>query len=136
MSVEDGCEVIVDTCMGVTPDDKAVIVTDKETMDIGKELRRQVLDKLPEQIEEEAEEATITFFVAQTVKGELDTVRMPFFNAGVQGGRHAHMMGLTKEILERGINVDYERIAGFTEKLHKRVQRAEEIRVKADNGIR
>ncbi|MFO7791550.1 MAG: hypothetical protein R6W73_01025 [Candidatus Saliniplasma sp.] len=153
MSFEKGIQRVVDTCMKVQPDEKVVIVTDEDSMKIGKKIRETVLektnhvrffnldiygerplDRLPERIIKKAEEATATFFIARPVKGELDPVRFPLINAGVVGGRHAHMVGLTEEIAKIGLSMDYERVAEFTDNLCSMAKRTEEIRVKSDNG--
>lgn len=153
MSLENGCEVIVNTCMSISENDKVVIVTDNESKKIADCIREKVLDitpdtryfnldiygerplnRLPDTIDKKATEATVTFFVAKTIKGELDTVRMPFFNAGVNGGRHAHMMNITEEIVEKGIDVDYERVEEFTQKVHSVAKKATDMRIKTDKG--
>ena len=153
MSVEKGAKVVVNTCMNIKADEKVVIVTDSQTMNIGKSIREAAfsktrdirffnldiygdrpLDRLPDRIEKEAREATATFFAARSIKGELETVRRPIINAGVSGGRHAHMIGLTEEVMSKAIDVDYGKVAEVTEKIYDVAKGTEEIRVNSKNG--
>lgn len=153
MSIEDGIKVVVNTCMKIQPGEKVVIITDDQTMDIGKKLRKEVsektndvrffnldiygnrpLDKLPERIEKKTKEATATFFIGRSIKDELDSVRRPMINAGVVSGRHAHMIGLTEDVIARGLNVDYEQVAEFTDEIYSLVDDTEEIKIRSDNG--
>ena len=153
MSVDKGAKVAVNTCMNVRSDEKVVIITDNDTMSVGKSIRKAALNRtrnvrffnldiygkralseLPKRIEKEAQEATATFFAANSIKGELEAVRRPIINAGVMGGRHAHMIGLTEEIMSKAIDVDYDKVAEFTDKVYDIVKDTEEIRIRSENG--
>lgn len=153
MSLDDAVDRVIDTCMKIQRGEKVVIVTDNQSMKIAKKIReallyatRQVrffnldiygkrpLDSLPKRIEEEAKKATATFFIASSIKGEVDTIRIPIINAGVHNGRHAHMVGLTEEIMNKAVDVDYKRVDEFTKKIYGMAKRTDKIRVEADNG--
>ncbi len=153
MSVDEGMRMVVDTCMKIQPDEKVVIVTDDNSIYLGKTIRKAVLEKtkqvrffnldiygerplrsLPKPILDEARNATATFFVASSIKGELDPIRLPLIRAGVLAGRHAHMVGLTEEIVEKAINVDYNRVAEFTNKIYQMAKKTKKIRVEGENG--
>lgn len=153
MSLDQGIRTVVDTSMKIRRGEKVVIVTDDECMGVGKKIREAVLQKttlvrffnldiygerpldtLPERIEENAKEATATFFIARSVKGELDTVRFPLIRAGTMAGRHAHMIGVTEEIVSKGLDMDYEQVAEFTNKIYSMAKDTEEIRVRSDEG--
>ncbi len=153
MSLEKGCEVAVNTCMGVTEDDKVVIVSDEESKNIGLGLRKAALEitpqvryfslnlygdrplsTFPEAIKESARDATVTFWTAQSVKGELETVRRPFMKTALVNGRHAHMVDITEDIMETGMTADFNEVSRFTNHLHDRLQTVDEIRVKNPLG--
>ncbi len=153
MSLKDGCETAVNTCMGVTDRDKVVIVSDEFSEKIGLGLRKAALeatpqvryfklelygsrplDKLPDAIQEAAKEATVTFWTGKSLKGELETVRQPFIKAALVGGRHAHMVDVTEKIMESGMAANYEEIYKFTNSLHERLKKVDEIRVVNELG--
>lgn len=153
MSLEAGCRTVVETCMEISQDDRAVVLTDDESKKIGDELRKQVMDKtsnvryfnldlygerpldnFPQSIKEEVKKATATIWTAHSVKGELKTVRVPFFENAVVGGRHAHMVNITEEIMERAMGADYEKIAAFTEKINSKAKGSDVIRIKTEKG--
>ncbi|MFW6142597.1 MAG: hypothetical protein ACOC53_08585, partial [Candidatus Saliniplasma sp.] len=112
MSLDDAVQTVVSSCMKVQQGEKVVIVTDRQSIKIAKKIREALFEKtrhvrffnldiygkrplnsLPERVENEAKEATATFFIAKSIKGELDSVRLPLIQAGVLSGRHAHMIG-------------------------------------------
>lgn len=153
MSLEEGCGVIVDTCMGVREDDEAVIITDDYSEEIGKRLKNKIdrvtsqtkyfnlddfgerpLEDIPDEIKNSAEEATVTFWTAKSVKGELNSIRMPFFKSAVVGGRHAHMVNITEEIIDKALSVDYKKVEQFTHYIKDRVEKADKVRIKTDKG--
>ncbi|MFO7991327.1 MAG: aminopeptidase [Thermoplasmata archaeon] len=153
MSLENGCKTAVNTCMNIRPDDRVLIVSDKETLKIGQKLKDIILDitpqmrffnldiygnrplkKLPDQIESEARASTATFWTAQSIDGELESVRMPFFQAAVYKGRHAHMVNITEEIVEKGLGGDYREIERFTNKVHSMAVESKEVRMTSEKG--
>ncbi|MGM0404730.1 MAG: hypothetical protein ACQEQM_01140 [Thermoplasmatota archaeon] len=115
--------------MGVKPDDKAVILADNDSNKIAKKLKEKLLeiilhvryfnldiyregplDRYPDTIEKSATGATVTFWTARLVEGELQTIRMPFLKSAVFNGRHAHMVNITEEIVETGLTGDYNKV--------------------------
>ncbi len=153
MSLEEGARTAVKTCMGVKPEEKVVIVTDDESLNIGKELRAAALDitnhvrffnlaiygdrplsKFPEAIKTEVEQADVTFWTAHSYEGELESVRQPFIYAALAGGRHGHMVNVTEDLMESGMAVDYDQIKEFTEKLFDKLKGVETIRVENEQG--
>ncbi len=153
MSLEEGCRVAVSTCMGVTEEDRAILVADEGSQSIGKKLKeilREItphvryfnldiygerpLSRLPDSIKSAAMDATVSFWTAAAVEGELETVRGPFLKAAVFDGRLAHMVNITEEIVEKALTGDYDRVEKFTKDFHAMVQGAEKIKVRTDRG--
>ncbi len=153
MSIEEGCRVAIETCMGVKPDDKVVVVADEESLKIAKKLKELLLEitphvrffnlniygerpisHFPETMENAAMDADVTFWTAKAVEGELETIRGPFLKAGVYNGRHAHMVNITEEIVKTGLTGDYNKVEQFTNKLHSKLKGVEKIRIKSDAG--
>ena len=153
MSIEKGCEVAVETCMGVKPDDKAVILADNDSEKIAKKLKEKLLgitphvryfnldiygerplNRYPDTIEKAATDATVTFWTAKSVEGELQTIRMPFLKSAVFNGRHAHMVNITEEIVETGLTGDYNKVEEFTNTMYSKVKNVDEIKIKSERG--
>lgn len=153
MSIEEGCRTAVETCMGVKPEDRVIIVSDNQSKTIGETLKEIALEisphvrffnldiygsrpisKLPPIIEETAMDSTVSFWTAKSYEGELGEVRQPFLEAVVVGGRHAHMVNITEEIVRTGLNADYKRIEKITENLMDIAEDIENIRIKSDRG--
>ena len=153
MSIEEGCKTAVETCMGVGPNDRVVIVSDESSMSIGRQLRKAALEvtprvrffnldiygkrplsRLPDLVEKETRDATVTFWTAASIKGELETVRRPFMTAAITGGRHAHMVDISEKIMKTGMAADYNEVSRFTEALHDILMDTREIKVKNDLG--
>jgi len=153
MTVKKGCEVAVNTCMGVNPNDKAVIVADSQSEDIAKKLKETILEitphlryfnldiygkrplkNFPKSIKKAADDATVTFWTASAVEGELETIRGPFLKAAIHQGRHAHMVDITEEIVKTGLTGDYNQVEKFTNDMYSYFKNKEEIKVTSDAG--
>lgn len=153
MSLEKGAKTAVITCMGVEEGDKVVIVSDRNSQEIGKELRKVALDitphvrffnldlygerpiqKYPDAIEEATKEADVTFWTCWSYEGELETIRRPFISDALVGGRHAHMVNITKEVVEDALAVDYNEIEEFTYKLADELENTDQVKVKNEQG--
>lgn len=153
MSLEEGCRMAVETCMGVKPKDRVSIIADGDSKRIGNELKeialeitphvrffnldiygRRPLKKFPKIIENAARNSTVTFWTAKSVEGELETIRGPFLRSAVINGRHAHMVNITEEIVNTGLSADYLKVEEFTKDLYNRALKAEEVRIKTEKG--
>ncbi len=153
MSLEKGCRVAVETCMGVTPKDHTLVVSDEGSKNIGEKLKDILLEttphvryfnldiygerplkKLPLSIEKAAFDATAVFWTAKAVEGELENVRGPFMKAAIFNGRLAHMVNITEEIVETGLTADYNKVEKFTNKIQSMLKGVKEIKVKTDRG--
>lgn len=139
--------------MDITEEDKVVILSDDDSKKIGEILKdvsleitphvrffnldiygERPLSRIPEVIEDEAKNSTSTFWTAGAKKGELESVRKPFMKAAVAGGRHAHMVNITEEAVEKGLTGDYQEIDRFTNKIHSMVEDVDEVHIKTPAG--
>ncbi len=153
--IEQGAKIAVEKCMVVKPEDYVLIVADEDSKDIGIALRKASLEvtkhvrffnvdlpayggrplkEMPKGLREAIEVATVTFFVAGARMGELATLREPFLKLIKARARHAHMVSVTKEIMETGMCVDYTIVDKITKNVHRMVKDAEEIRVTSPGG--
>ena len=141
--------------MGVRPDEHVLIVTDKATFQVGDALRRasekltphvklfiledyetRPLRNLPKDISTAIPQANVTFWAAQSMKGELNSARGPFIGAAVKYARHGHLPSVTTRCMEEGMCSDYKRIAEFTQRLYETVNGAKEIVVTNPSGTK
>ncbi len=153
MTLKEGCKTTIETCLGLTEDDRVVIVADEQSEDIGLALRKASLEitpqtryyklelyenrpvsKLPEPIKKSTEKATASIWTAGVIKGELETVRRPFIKAALMNGRLAHMVGITKESMESAVAVDYNSVEKFTKKILGMAKRCDTFKVKTEKG--
>ena len=127
--------------MSVRRGEHVLIVTDRETLEVGEALRRAaekvsegnvklfVLEdyterpakQLPNQIFEAIPWANVTFYAAQSKPRELG-VRGPFIRTAIEYARHAHMPSITKELMETGMCADYPKISELTKKVEQAVK--------------
>jgi len=153
MSLKTGAKNAVENCMCVRPDEKVVIISDSHTAKIGEILKcaaqnitndvrffnlnsygDRPLSYFPEQIEEQADRADVTFWTAKSYDRELESLRMPFIKAAIEGGRHGHMVNVTEDVMKEGMAADYQEIKEFTEKLREKLVDTQTIRVKNEQG--
>ncbi|MBS3781174.1 MAG: aminopeptidase [Candidatus Thermoplasmatota archaeon] len=153
MLLEEGAKTAVKTCMGVKPDEDLVILSDDSTLNIGKKLKEAAfeitdhveffnldsygnrpLSTFPDVIKNEVERADVTFWTAHSYEGELESVRQPFIENALAGGRHGHMVNVTKKVMECGMTVDYNKISEFTNHLAQKAKDVDTIRVKNEQG--
>lgn len=154
-SLRDGARNAVRTCMGVGGKDTVLIVTDKEEVKVGEALRSEAMElvgepnvklfileelaprpltKLPEQIEKEIPWATVTFWAASSMPGEL-VARGPFIRKATQYARHGHMPNITTQLMEQGMCADYDLVYDLTHKIHDIVKKAKKIEIHNDLGV-
>ena len=130
-TMEEGVRQAVDNCLKVKKDENIVVITDRETLDIGSALRTAcehrtgkparffVMEdfgtrpiQFPEAMKEALAAAEVSIYAAQGAKGELQTFRRHMLHA-IEANprlRHAHMIGITPEIMSDGMCSDYREI--------------------------
>ncbi|MFA5862681.1 MAG: hypothetical protein WDA16_13405 [Candidatus Thermoplasmatota archaeon] len=150
-TMEQGAKNAVEVCMAVKPGESVILVTDKLVPEVGDALERaarKVTDKvnrvvledygarplttLPPKLGQLAEKCDVSFWAAGSVKGELP-MRMEY-RKHLKHARHGHMPGISKALMEQGMNADYDKVADLTNRLHKRVQGVRRARVKSAAG--
>ena len=153
-TIDQGVKQAVENCLRVKTGEKAVVITDTETLEIGsalKEAIEKVADEMqffvmedfgerpinyPQAIDEAIRAADVSVYAAQGAKGELQTFRMHMLNAVEANGklRHAHMIGITPQIMEQGMCSDYSEIQRISRLVYEKVKDAKEIRVVTGKG--
>jgi len=154
-TIEEGVRQAIENCLKVKRDEDVVIITDKETLDIGSALRaatEKVTGKtaaffvmedfgkrpiqLPQAVRDALLAADVSIYAAQGAKGELATFRGPMLRTIDANPklRHAHMIGITPQIMTDGMCSDYREIQRISRLVYERVKDARAIRVVTDKG--
>ncbi|MHB1907665.1 MAG: aminopeptidase [Nitrososphaerales archaeon] len=154
-TIQEGARSAVKTCMGVTRQDKVLIVSDIAQQTVGKVLRQAAqelvgenvklfiledyaqrpLKELPKEILDSVPWATVTFWAASSLPGEL-TVRAPFIRLAIKNARHGHMPNITPLLMEQGMCADYEAVYNLTHKIYDIVKDANKIEIENPKGAK
>jgi aminopeptidase len=153
-TIEQGVKQAVENCLRVKAGETVVIITDKETIDIGSALKtaiEKITGKIqlfvmedfgerpidfPQPIGDAVRAADVSIYAAQGAKGELQTFRMHMIKAIEANSklRHAHMIGITPQIMKDGMCSDYKEIQRISRLVYEKVQNAGEIKVVTEKG--
>ena len=151
-----GARTAMRTCMGVTAGDRVYILTDATTRSIGRLLSEEAADcgsaVLLHELENFTERPvrtvpdglrravmgfrpTVTFYAASAQPGEVTfrTGLRTFLLDELQV-RHAHMPGVTPQLMQEGMRTDYRTIAAVTTAVYDIARVAETIRVSTADG--
>jgi leucyl aminopeptidase (aminopeptidase T) len=147
-TLAEGARNAVEVCMSVKKGERVLILTDRETLAVGKAISeaaervstgnvkllaledytdRPARD-LPKEILNMIPWANVTFYAAESKKGELG-VRGPFIRTAVKYARHGHMPSIKEELMETGMCADYQKISQLTKKVERAVKGCRKARV-------
>lgn len=152
-----GAQTAIKQCIQLEPSERIVIITDEETKEVGDALKAEAAqitsDILYLTIEDYAArpvkefnqrmwaeivafKPNVSIYAAQGKQGELQVFRGPLKDRLIQelGCRHAHMISITKELMEDGLNKDYAQVYKVTHKVYDIVNGAEKIKVTDPHG--
>jgi len=153
-TIEQGVKQAVENCLRVKAGEMAVIITDKETIEIGSALKtaiEKITGKIqffvmedfgerpidfPQAIGDAIKAADVSVYAAQGAKGELQTFRMQMLKA-IEANpklRHAHMIGITPQIMKDGMCSDYKEIQRVSRLVYDKVRNASKIKVVTEKG--
>ena len=153
-TIEKGVKQAVDNCLKVQAGENVVIITDAETIEIGSAIRTAI-EKItaevkffvmedfgerpidyPQAIDDAIKAADVSVYAAQGAEGELQSFRMQMLKAveANHGLRHAHMIGITPEIMKDGMCSDYEEIQRVSRLVYEKVRNAGKISVRTEIG--
>ena len=153
-TMAEGVRQAVENCLRVRAGERAVIITDRQTQEIGAAFREAIeaigcdvtffvmedfgprpVD-FPAEIGEALATADVSVYAGQGPEGELQTFRRPMLDT-VEANpklRHAHMIGITPEIMADGMCSDYAEIQRVSKLVYEKVKNAREIRVQTERG--
>ncbi len=151
-----GARNAIRTCMHVGPRDHVVVIGDRQSLPIARLLVEEAttvgataevlqlesfgkrpLRRFPPGLKNALLRLrpTVTFYTAASLKGEV-TFRIALlrFLEKELHTRHAHMVGITPQMMREGMAVDYRQIAKVTMAVYECVRTAREIRVTSPEG--
>ncbi len=153
-TIEQGVKQAVENCLKVKAGERVIIITDEETIEIGSALKT-VIEKItgkiqffvmedfgqrpidyPQAIDDAIKAADVSIYAAQGAEGELQTFRRHMIKA-VEANtklRHAHMIGITPQIMKDGMCGDYKEIQRISKLVYEKVRNAKKIQVVTEKG--
>lgn len=156
-TLEKSAENAIKNCVELTKKDRIVIVTDEEAFDIGTALLdeakkitqntliitiedygKRPLKEFPRKMQTDIKKfkPNVSIYAASGKVGELPAFRTKLidFLAYQLNCAHAHMIGITKEIMLDGLSTDYNTLFNITEKIYNLAKNAKEIKVTSEKG--
>ncbi|HUV62392.1 MAG TPA: aminopeptidase [Sedimentisphaerales bacterium] len=153
-TIEQGVKQAVENCLKVKAGERSAVITDTETVEIGSALNSAIeriggetqffvmedfgerpID-FPQVIEDALKAADVSIYAGQGAKGELQSFRKPMLKA-IEANRklrHAHMIGITAQIMKDGMCSDYKEIQRVSRLVYEKVRNAHTIRVVTQYG--
>ncbi len=153
-TIEQGVKQAVENCLNIKAGERVIIITDEETVEIGSALKtaiEKITGKIqfflmedfgdrpidfPQAIDDAIKDADVSIYAAQGAEGELQTFRRHMIKA-VQANpkiRHAHMIGITPQIMKDGMCSDYKEIQRVSKLVYDKVRNAKKIKVVTEKG--
>lgn len=146
--LDKASEIAIRDCMGAKKGETILVVTDENKREIGLSIyetakrlgheslfvemkARKINGEEPPQIVAELMQKFDVVFCPTTKSITHTNARRA---ASAMGVRIASLPGITNEIMIRGLNADYKKIAALTIKLSKMMDKVNEIKVTAPNG--
>ncbi|TKJ30096.1 MAG: aminopeptidase [Chloroflexi bacterium B3_Chlor] len=160
-TIREGAEQAVTNCARVQPRETTVIITDYATEHIAAALKdvaetispgnvtTLILEhygdrpddgsnplSLPDEIVEALQHADVSFFAATAKKGEVGSLRLPMTKliSDSKRLRHAHMPGITDELMRMGMCADYKEVQKISARVGDIVKEATHITVTSPAG--
>ena len=151
--LEEGARNAVRVCLDVQPDERAALITDRETLAVGAALAHELSDAaesvetivleslaerpisfLPIPVEVALERAHVSIFAAASRPRELALRRGIISVVNAKKLRHAHMVGITPRIMQESMRADYGEVSRLTQRVCDRAQTAQVITCKTPGG--
>ncbi len=153
-TIEQGVKQAIENCLRVKAGEKSIVITDRQTLEIGSALNSAIKTiggeteffvmedfgarpiDFPQLIEDALMAADVSIYAAQGAKGELQTFRKPMLKT-VEANRklrHAHMIGITAQIMKDGMCSDYKEIQRVSRLVYEKVRNAHTIKVVTQKG--
>lgn len=141
--LDKASQIAIRDCMGAKKKETVLVITDEQKREIGLSLYENAMRLGHEALFAEMKSREINGeeppkYVAELMQ-KFDVVLCPTAkslthtdsrrNASAKGVRIATFPNITKEVMIRGLNADYKKIAALTNKLKRRLEKTKEVRV-------
>jgi aminopeptidase len=143
-------------CMGVTAEDRVLILTDFEREGIARRVAAAAMARhadvtvhflehygerpltvFSEQVRQDIKDArpTVSFYIATAKPGEI-SFRLPMlpFLVNELHVRHGHMIGISEQLMAEGMCADYDEVFSLTNQVYDLVRNAKTIHVTSVKG--
>jgi aminopeptidase len=151
--LEPGARNAVRVCLNIQPHERVTVIADRAAADIARSLMREIelvgapahlfvledvatrpLVALPDAIARDMEQSQVSIFAATAQPGEL-AFRMAMTDVvNRRRMRHAHMVNITREIMQQGMRADYARVDDLSKRAMAIVKDAKTIRATSPAG--
>jgi len=141
-----GARSAIRTCLAIQPEETVCLIAARSTLpvcsalaaqvrDVGSTLHTVILEEcterpvrsLPAAVEAALRQSDVSIFAADAQPGELDMRRAMTAVVNERGMRHAHMVGITEQIMKEGMRGDFKKIDELTRWVMERAEKANEI---------
>jgi leucyl aminopeptidase (aminopeptidase T) len=148
-----GARNAVDVCLAIQPGENVALITDRTSDAVSASLAQALherrahcqaytledyaprpLEHAPPEILAALEDADAGILCMHPLEGELDARRDIVGVVERRQIRYAHMVGITPQIMQQGMRVDYRKVDQLSERLRERMLRADALRVQTDAG--
>src|SRR2546422_2433186 len=148
-----GARNAVETCLGIRPGEKVVLIADEPSREVAASLAHALalqqaawtgcliediaprpLSGAPDEVLEALEAADVGILCMKPLPGALPA-RMAIVSIVERRQiRYAHMVGVTPEIMQQGMRTDYTLVDRLSDRLRQRLHGARSLRVRTDAG--
>ena len=148
-----GAKNAVEVCLGVRQGERVLVIADEVSRSVAASLEKALKDEganfsgllledfgprpmsaAPPEVLDALEKADVGVLCMTPQPGELGA-RMAIVKVVERRQiRYAHMVGVTPEIMQQGMRADYRKVDELSDRLRKRMLRAETLTVKTERG--
>lgn len=155
-TIREGAKQTVRNCLKIKPNEKVVIITDIATFETALVIEEETIKvtgknnvctfimedfgkrplSFPKEIENALKASEVSLYVAGSPFAEERRIfRNPMLSIVKEKGlRHAHMIGITPEIMKGGMCVNYTKVQKVCQIVFNKVKDAKTIKVTSQNG--
>lgn len=151
--LSEGAFNAVNICLKVKPDEKVIVITDNESLEIAASLVDEIkrvgsayrvfiiedysprpVKSMPQPILDSLIDSNVSIFCAIAMEGELKS-RIEMTNVvNKHQIRHGHMVNINKQIMMEGMRADFTKVDEISQKLIEKARKSCVIKSESENG--
>lgn len=151
--LSQGAHNAINACLRLKPTERVTIITDNESLEIAAALASEIknvgseysvfvmedyaqrpLKNMPQPILDDLAKSQVSIFAANPQSGELRSRIDMTEVVDANRIRHAHMVNITKQIMNEGMRADFLEIDELSQRLIDKAKRAKFIKATSENG--